>query len=97
MAPQYCMFAMIGWQELLPLAIPVVIWLACGVISSTVAQSKVHSSCLWFGIGIIFGPLGLLIALVMPGAWKGKPCPYCKKWIHRDAVKCPECQSTLDS
>ena len=39
----------------------------------------------------LLGPFGLLLALFSGG---GK-CPYGKSPIHKDAVKCPKCQSDL--
>ena len=51
-----------------------VIWLACAFLAAKVAQDKGYSGVLWAAIG---GPIGLLIALVLPnrqGTAKAQTC-----------------------
>jgi len=45
-----------------------VIWLVCGFIASSIASSRGANSCVGFICGFIFGPLGIVIALLMNGA-----------------------------
>lgn len=73
------------------------IWLICGFIGAAVAQSRGHG-CAGLIMGFLFGPLGIIIALVMPPDYKGmgkRQCPYCREWIDPLAVKCPKCQGDL--
>jgi hypothetical protein len=41
------------------------IWLACGFISSSILSSGGRSGCGGFLIGFVFGPLGVIIALLI--------------------------------
>jgi len=42
------------------------IWLACGAISAIVAAGKNRSAAGWFFGGVMLGPLGIVLALVLP-------------------------------
>ena len=39
------------------------LWFALGVISSIIASNKGRSGCGWFLVGIILGPIGIILAL----------------------------------
>jgi hypothetical protein len=65
----------------------ILVWLTCGVAASIVASNRGGSGCLWFGLGIVFGPFGLLMAFA-----NGTRCPRCAKGISTDAKVCPHCQ-----
>ena len=41
----------------------IIFWIACGIGAAFIANSKGASGCLWFGIGIVLGPIGLLMAM----------------------------------
>ena len=41
-------------------------WLILGILAFIIASSKGRSGCGWFFIGIFLGPIGILIALLMP-------------------------------
>ena len=65
-------------------------WLLCGVVAGMIGSNK-GAGCSGFALGILLGPIGILIALLMKG--NKKQCPVCKEYIHKDAIKCPKCQS----
>ena len=47
------------------LAFIIVFILPCGIATAYVLNRRGRSSCLGFAIGFLFGPLGLIIALLM--------------------------------
>jgi len=71
--------------------VAVVIWILFGIGAAIIANSRGASGCLWFGLGVLLGPFALLFALFTGG----KTCPACKSKIHKDATKCPKCQTEL--
>src|ERR1019366_546070 len=48
--------------------------------------------CLWFGLGILLGPIGLALSFV---AGETKTCPHCQSQIPQRATRCPKCQGDL--
>ena len=67
-------------------------WLLFGIGTALIASSKGGNGCLWFGLGMLLGPFGLLFAVL-----SGRQCPYCKSPIHKEAIRCPKCQIDLAS
>lgn len=41
-----------------------IIWLVCGIAAAVTASNKGKNGCLWFGIGVLLGPIGVLIAFL---------------------------------
>lgn len=74
------------------IAFAVLGWIVCGIAGAMVAAERGASGCLWFGLGFLLGPFGLVLSLV---AGDGRRCPACRKNIHPEATKCPYCQSSL--
>jgi len=83
------------------------IWLLFGLISAIVASNKGRGGCTWFVIGILLGPFGFILALVISPNTAAverqamrtgdlKRCPYCKEFVKRDAIKCRFCSERLD-
>lgn len=70
----------------------IIIWLLCGFGSMAIANQRGGSGCGGFALGVILGPLGILLAFAF---FNGKKCPLCQKTVSKDATKCPHCQSEL--
>ena len=82
------------------------IWSIFGFISAIIASNKGRSGCGWFIIGVLLGPLGIILALVVSknedkttrniiDRRDMKACPYCKEFIKVNAIKCKHCSSDL--
>ena len=70
------------------------LWVLCGMIASIIGAKK-GQGCFGFVIGMLLGPFGILFAVISKG--NRKSCPYCKEWIHKDAVRCSYCQKEVPS
>jgi ribosomal protein L40E len=78
-------------------------WLLFGIVSAVVARNKGRSGCGWFVLGVLLGPIGLILAfgvrsrkeppaVVAPEpAPSLKACPSCGELIPEDAEKCGFC------
>ena len=60
------------------------------IIGAIIGSKK---GCLGAGLmlGMLLGPIGIIIILVMKGN-KNKQCGFCKEYIHEQATICPRCQ-----
>jgi DNA-directed RNA polymerase subunit RPC12/RpoP/uncharacterized membrane protein YeaQ/YmgE (transglycosylase-associated protein family) len=82
-----------------------IIWIICGMIGGAITDARGHSFGTGCLLGVLFGPLGVLIAAVLavqpspatsnPTAviahQDRRPCPYCAEMIMRDAKVCRFC------
>lgn len=71
----------------------VIIWLICAFGAAAIASNKEGNVAVAFVVGLLFGPLGVLLALI--GSGPSGRCPHCRKKINAKATICPHCQSSL--
>ena len=67
------------------------LWLLFGLAAALVANSRGGSSLLWFFMGCLFGPFGVLFSFFSGG----KQCPFCMSRIHIAAIICPKCRQNI--
>ena len=75
------------------LIIPAV-WVACGLIAERIRQGKAADGRDWFAIGLLLGPIGLLMALgPEPSDAAQRPvCIHCGKVVARGRERfCNHC------
>lgn len=63
-----------------------VIWLLFGICAAIVATNRGANGCLWFGLGVVLGPIGFALAFTT-----GAKCPKCASRISEAAKVCPNC------
>jgi zinc ribbon protein len=87
---------------LLFLMLGVMVWFACGILGSFMAQAKGRTRSLGFFLGFVFGPFGLIRAAMLSpdehgntrrGLLSGelRKCPDCAEPIRSEARKCRYC------
>lgn len=74
--------------QLIPL-----LFILSGALCAYLARGKRRSAFMWFWVGLLLGPVGVIVLYCLGDA--GVPCPYCRKSVAIDAVKCPYCRSDL--
>ncbi|WP_051294815.1 hypothetical protein [Maridesulfovibrio bastinii] len=65
--------------------------------SSKVAKAKGRSGFVWFFIGLLFCPLGVIAVYLVPAKAGGDyiDCPYCAETIKKQAIVCKHCHRNL--
>jgi hypothetical protein len=69
------------------------IWFLCGIVAASLYRNKGGSEITGFLIGLVLGPIGILIALVS-GDQRPR-CPFCKEHVSKGATICPHCRKEL--
>lgn len=70
----------------------VLVWAVCCIAASVVASNRGASGCLWFGLGLFLGPLGLALAFAAgPAHRESATCSRCLQNVSWDAAACPHC------
>lgn len=85
--------------------VTLVISIICGMVTNAIATNKGRSGA-WFFVGLLFGPIGILVALIISkdsdelgrqGVETGdnRKCPFCAEIIKAEAKICRFCQKEL--
>ncbi|NBW76012.1 MAG: zinc ribbon domain-containing protein [Sphingomonadaceae bacterium] len=79
----------------------VVFWILCGVLGAVIASSKGASGAIGFLLGLLFGPIGVIITFFMGSEAAQvdkkvsngtmKKCPRCAEAVLPDAHVCKHC------
>jgi hypothetical protein len=64
-------------------------WAVCGIIASVIGSKK-DRPILGLMLGLLCGPLGVLITMLIKG--DRQTCTHCKERVHKDALICPYCR-----
>lgn len=85
------------------------VWLISAIVTGVIAQTKGRGGFRWFFVGVILGPVGVLLALGQDitdaeerrrardgGTSKlYRLCPACAEIIGRSATICPVCKQSI--
>jgi len=68
-----------------------------GIVCAVIAKTKGRNGLSWFFYGVLLGPIGVILVLVLPKmeGEQFRKCPYCGELVKREAIKCRYCQSDL--
>jgi len=69
-------------------------WLIAMPVLGALIGAKKGSVLFCAFLGLLLGPIGVLLALAYDGNIR-KPCPFCKEKVHKEAIACPHCQRDL--
>jgi len=79
----------------------VIFWIICGAVAATIASSKGGSALIGFIVGVLLGPLGIIIAFFLGNekaaaqsqiqSGERKKCPRCAELVQPDALVCKHC------
>ena len=69
-----------------------ILWAACGPATALIAARYGSSIPLWFALGLVLGPFGLIFSLA---SGNDRVCEHCSRRIDRAAVACPHCKADI--
>lgn len=78
------------------------LWLLCGIVAAVIYQGKGRSAGAAFLVGIVFGPIGVILAALTPAdkaaqdrqavaSGTQKKCPKCAELVKAEATVCRFC------
>lgn len=81
-------------------------WAFCGLIAGVIASNKGRPGAGWLLLGILLGPFGILLALVVPADRRQldaealasgamRKCSMCAELVRREALRCRYCGAEL--
>lgn len=68
------------------------LWILFAIVAALIGSPK-GQGVLGFILGLLFGPLGVLIMLFTKGS--KRECPYCKELVKQNATVCAHCQKEI--
>src|SRR6185437_7924680 len=71
-----------------------ILWAACGPATALVASRYGSNVPLWFAIGLVLGPFGLIFSLA---SGYDRVCEHCGRHIDRAALSCPRCRHDVSA
>jgi hypothetical protein len=81
-----------GGSQMEILFVGFIFWILFGIAGGMIGGKK-GQGCLGFILGVLLGPIGLVIALLTRG--NRVTCPFCKELIPPNSLRCPKCQAIL--
>jgi len=74
-----------------------ILWILFGIVCAVIAKTRGRDVPKWFFCGVLLGPIGVLLVLVLPKMTgeQFRKCPYCGELVKREAIKCRYCQRVL--
>lgn len=84
----------------------IVLWLLCGIAAAVVYANKGRSAIAALLVGLLLGPVGVLLALLTPtdtaalerrqvARGELRRCPACAELVRPDAARCRHCGADL--
>lgn len=85
---------------------PLIAWAFCGLVTGVITSNKGHPGTGWFLLGMLLGPFGIILALMMPAdrrqldaqalaSGEMRQCSMCAELVRREAVRCRYCGADL--
>lgn len=85
-----------------------ILWFLCGLVAGAIYKSKGRDVAAAFLVGLIFGPIGVLLAALTPTdkaaqernavvSGEMKRCPKCAELVRHNAQVCRFCQHTFEA
>jgi hypothetical protein len=74
-------------------AVVIFVIVLAATLCAVIARAKERGAATWFLVGVLLGPIGVIVALLVPSA--RVECPHCRERIRPAASVCPHCRSQL--